>query len=95
MEKASISDLKNHLSEYLQKVRAGETVLVLDRNRPVARIERVGPDSPHDDRARRLERAGIVRRGARRMPLAKLREPAPAASRSVVQALIDERAEGR
>lgn len=74
MEKASISDLKNRLSEYLQKVRAGESVLVLDRNRPVARIERVGPDSPHDDRARRLERAGIVRRGSRRLPLAMLRE---------------------
>lgn len=95
MEKASVSDLKNRLSEYLQKVRAGETVLVLDRNRPVARIERVGPDSPYDDRAKRLERAGIVRRGARRMPLAMLREPAPDAGRSVVQALIDERAEGR
>lgn len=95
MERASISDLKNRLSEFLQKVRAGETVLVLDRNRPIARIERVGPDSPHDDRARRLERAGVVRRGTRRMPLAMLRERAPAGSRSVVQALLDERAEGR
>lgn len=80
MEKAGITELKNRLSEYLQKERAGETVLVLDRNRPVARIERVGPDSPPDDRAKRLERAGIVRRGTRRMPLAKLRERAPAAS---------------
>ncbi len=95
MEKVSISELKNRLSEYLQKVRAGTTVLVLDRNRPVARIERVGPDSMHDDRARRLERAGIVRRGSRRMPLAMLRERASAARASVVQALIDERAEGR
>lgn len=90
-----MSELKNRLSEYLKKVRAGETVLVLDRNRPVARIERVGADSPYDDRAKRLESAGIVRRGSRRMPLAMLRERAPDAGRSVVQALIDERVEGR
>ena len=39
--KATISDLRNRLSDYLRKVRAGETVLVLDRDRPIARIERI------------------------------------------------------
>lgn len=95
MEKASISELKNRLSEYLRKVRAGETVLILERNRPVARIERIAADSTHDDRTRRLERAGIVRRGVRRMPLSLLREDPPAVKKSVVQALLEERAEGR
>jgi prevent-host-death family protein len=42
MERASISQLKNSLSAYLDKVRSGVTVLVLDRNRPIARIERAG-----------------------------------------------------
>src|SRR3990172_3653082 len=42
MYKATISELKNHLSAYLKKVQAGETVLVFDRNRPIARIERAG-----------------------------------------------------
>ncbi|WP_369294471.1 type II toxin-antitoxin system Phd/YefM family antitoxin, partial [Klebsiella pneumoniae] len=36
MEKATISELKNRLSAYLKKVRAGHTVLILDRDRPVA-----------------------------------------------------------
>ena len=39
MKKASISELKNQLSAYLQRVRAGQTVIVYDRNRPIARIE--------------------------------------------------------
>ena len=38
MEKATISDLKNQLSAYLAKVRAGASVLILDRDQPVARI---------------------------------------------------------
>ena len=95
MEKVGVAELKNRLSEYLQKVRAGETVLVFDRQDPVARIERVSPDSAPDDRASRLERAGIIRRGSRPVPFARLREPAPEARASVVQALVDERAEGR
>ena len=39
MQKATISEVKNHLSAYLRKVRAGETILILDRDEPVARIE--------------------------------------------------------
>jgi antitoxin (DNA-binding transcriptional repressor) of toxin-antitoxin stability system len=95
MEKATISELKNRLSAYLQKVRAGETVLVLDRDRPIARIERVTTDTGHDDRLRRLERAGIVRRSAAPLPLAALRAGTARASKSVVRALLDDRAGGR
>ena len=40
MEKATISQLKNRLSEFLKKVRAGQTVVVFDRSQPIARIER-------------------------------------------------------
>ena len=37
MEKATISQLKNSLSAYLKKkVRAGQTVLILDREEPIA-----------------------------------------------------------
>jgi prevent-host-death family protein len=32
MEKATISELKNRLSEYLKKVRAGHTVLISRRS---------------------------------------------------------------
>jgi antitoxin (DNA-binding transcriptional repressor) of toxin-antitoxin stability system len=38
MKKASVSYLKAHLSAELKAVRAGETVIVMDRDHPVARL---------------------------------------------------------
>lgn len=38
MKRARIAELKRHLSRYLDHVREGGSVLVLDRDRPVARI---------------------------------------------------------
>ena len=38
MRQARIAELKARLSEYLRSVRRGETVTVLDRETPVARI---------------------------------------------------------
>jgi prevent-host-death family protein len=38
MRQARIAELKSHLSEYLHAVRQGETITVLDRKTPVARI---------------------------------------------------------
>ena len=94
MKKASISELKNQLSAYLQQVRAGETVLIYDRSRPVARIDRVA-DEDDDDRVAQLQRDGVVAPPAEPMPLALLREPLPRARQSVLEALLQEREEGR
>jgi antitoxin (DNA-binding transcriptional repressor) of toxin-antitoxin stability system len=46
---SSISQTKNNLSALLEKVQAGETLIIVDRNRPVARVERVaiGEDLAH------------------------------------------------
>lgn len=38
MTKVGIADLKARLSEHLRKVRAGHTLTVVDRDRPVATI---------------------------------------------------------
>jgi prevent-host-death family protein len=38
MTRVGIADLKARLSEHLRKVRQGETVTVLDRQTPIARI---------------------------------------------------------
>lgn len=43
MQRASITEAKNNLSGLIDRVRHGETVLILDRNRPVARLEPVRP----------------------------------------------------
>jgi len=95
MEKANISDLKNRLSFFLRKVRAGETVLVLDRNRPIARIERVGGLREAEERLARLEGAGLMRRATKPLPLKVLASSPPRSRRSVLAALLEERSEGR
>ena len=38
MKTVNIAELKDHLSAYLNAVKAGEEILVRDRNQPVARI---------------------------------------------------------
>jgi prevent-host-death family protein len=38
MKQARIAELKARLSEYLRSVRRGETVTILDRDTPIARI---------------------------------------------------------
>ena len=44
MDKATISKLKNNLSAYLRKVRAGHAVVIYDRDVPIARLERMGSE---------------------------------------------------
>jgi prevent-host-death family protein len=38
MKQVQIADLKAHLSQYLAQVRRGDTVVVCDRNTPIARL---------------------------------------------------------
>ena len=38
MTQATISELKNSLSAYIRKVKLGESVLIMDRKTPVARL---------------------------------------------------------
>jgi len=99
MKIATISQTKNQLSGLLDQVRHGETILVVDRNRPVARIEPVGAgaDRDADGRLLRLERTGLIRRGDARAIRHALARPAPKPrpGGDVLQALLDERGEGR
>jgi antitoxin (DNA-binding transcriptional repressor) of toxin-antitoxin stability system len=95
VEKATISQVKNRLSAYLEKVRAGETVLILDRDQPVARLERVVTQDDPEGHLQRLERIGIIRRASQPLPLEYLRSNAPASDQSVLAALLEEREIGR
>ena len=91
MEKATISELRKHLSAYIRKVRAGESVLILDRNRPVARLVGVAGQDPADDRLARLESEGLLRRAQGPIPKELLDEPPPKPGKSVLEALIEGR----
>ena len=64
MKKASISETKNRLSALLKEVAQGETILIVDRDGPIARLEAVRPGSGDAaDWIGELERRGVVRRG--------------------------------
>jgi len=43
MKVVNIADLKNRLSAYLQEVRAGEEIVVRDRNLPIAKLVPLTP----------------------------------------------------
>jgi prevent-host-death family protein len=43
MKSVQIAELKNHLSQHLRAVEAGEQVIVTDRRRPIARIVPASP----------------------------------------------------
>ena len=68
MKSASVSEAKNGLSALLDEVRRGETVLITNHGRPVARIE-----SYHTKEATAEEaEAELVRRGVADPPRAPL-----------------------
>ncbi len=99
MKKASITEAKNNLSALIDGLKGGGPVLIVDRGRPVARLEPVSSGDQVDDEGRlaRLVRDGIVR-PARSAPIRTLftREPPrPKTSVSVVEAVLAERREGR
>ncbi len=54
-----VRELKLRLSEYLARVRDGETVVVTHHGRPVAKIERLPPREP-PEAIRHLVEAGLV-----------------------------------
>lgn len=99
MRRATITDAKNQLSALIDRVRHGETVLILDRGRPVARLEPVhGAGAPDvDGRLSRLERAGVIRRSAVAPPVARIARPFARARKParVLEALLEERRRGR
>ena len=96
MKNARISELRDSLSEYLARVRKGETVIVYDRDTPIARIEPIPPaEESLPDWAREAERRGIlsppkIRDGAKLPPPVKV-DP----KFSLLAALLEERRSGR
>ena len=96
MKTTSISDLKSHLSAYLDAVRAGEEVLITDRGRPIARIAPVRGAQQDVSRRDVLVRAGRLREPSGRVPKDFYTRALPADSKGrALRALLEERHEGR
>jgi prevent-host-death family protein len=96
MKNARISELRDKLSEYLARVRKGETVIVYDRDTPIARIDPISQaadDVP--DLLRQAYRRGVatppkIRDGAKLPRPMKTKEPV-----GLLEALLEERRTGR
>lgn len=68
-ERVGVRDLKASLSAYLRRVSEGESVVVTDHGRPVARL--IPPDVPES--LSRLIRAGRLNWTGRRLAPARVR----------------------
>jgi prevent-host-death family protein len=99
MKKVSITEAKNKLSALIDGLRGGSPILIVDRGRPVARLEPLtaGPDAEHGARLPRLVRDGIVRAPRAPPPRTLFSNQPPRAKQgaSAVKALLEERREGR
>ena len=63
MRSTNIADLRNRLTQYLQEVRAGEEIIVRDRQRPIAKIVPFTVDDDDADDAA-LVASGLMRKGS-------------------------------
>ena len=83
-----IRELKGRLSEYLRRVRAGETVVVTDRGQPVGRIVPVA--QPLEDRLEAMAQAGLLLWSGKKLepmaPVARMR-----GERTVAELLVEDR----
>jgi prevent-host-death family protein len=99
MRKVSVTETKNNLRALIDRLRDGSSILIVDRGRPVARLEPVtaGGDDEHSSRLSRLLRDGIVRprRDVPSRALFTNQPPRLRADASVIDVLIQERREGR
>lgn len=96
MKRASVTEAKNSLSALIDGLANGSPVLIVDRGRPVARLEPVEGEE-RGGRLARLERRGMVRTRRRPVPKAitQTPPPKPAAGASALKTLLDERRSGR
>jgi prevent-host-death family protein len=97
MKRANVAELKNRLSHYLNRVKRGETVLVMERSIPVARIVPAVPPSQMssgetDAWLKRLEVAGVLRLGTRKgVPGVMRNEPSGKRPTGAVKTLLEDR----
>ena len=85
---AGIRELKARLSAYLRRVKAGETLVITERGKPIGRIVPVSQSVP--DQLELLVQAGLVAWNGQKLsriaPVAQVKE-----DRSVAELLLENR----
>ena len=101
MYKANITQAKNAFSQLLDRVRHGQTIIIMDRQCPVARLTPIvngNASQASVGRIQRLERAGwLIPSRHDTLPKSILAHKPPSTENtaSAVQALLDNRANER
>jgi prevent-host-death family protein len=98
MKRATLTETRNNLSALVDQVQHGETILILDRGRPVARLESVvGAGDDPEGRLARLERQGLLRRASAPLPreILMAKPAAAAGGASIQEALLADRRDAR
>ena len=96
MKIAAVSELKARLSKYLNRVKAGEEVLITDRGNPVARLLPVSRARTVRETIASMEKRGLIRLGSGKLPKDFWTMPKAEDSEGLVlRALLEERKGGR
>jgi len=90
MKSVNVAALKNHLSAYLNEVRAGQEILVRDRQTPIARILPVARGAGEDEELQMLAAQGKVRLGGDPIDETFWSLPAPRVRAAAVKRALDE-----
>ncbi len=92
MEKVGSREFKNRLGRYLRAVRKGQTLLITDRGKPVARVSPLDQNGDSEltfgELLKKLEAEGKIRLPKR--PLGKFRA-VPSRGKPASQMIIDDR----
>jgi prevent-host-death family protein len=95
MKTANIATAKNQFSRLIEQVKQGETILILDRNNPVARLQ---PLEAEDSSLSRLLASGLLQVPEKKLDVAAFVN-APRGSigekHSLTDAILEEREEAR
>ena len=91
-----MNDLKNKLSAYLRRLRAGWSVIVRDRDAPVALIEGIESVGSASDRLAKLQADGQVRSPLCPLSVGQLRDAAKRyrGRSGLLEALLQNRQDG-
>jgi len=95
MRTVNIAELKARLSAHIRRVRAGEEVLVCDRNKPVARIVPCRLEDYSEQEQRLIARGVLMPPLKRRRPSASWPKPAGNIPDGVMDRIWEEEREGR
>ena len=90
MVKASVSTIKNSLSSYLEKVKAGQSVMITDHKKPVAILEPVEASSWPEE-IRHCLAQGEAKVPRSRLDLAAFRKMPSGQGPSLTEAILEER----